>query len=732
MIPTHSHPRLRDDLVWFPQESNETERWTLHDPASGEFYYFTAVEKDILRLFQGQMSLQQIHHKLLELKPGCDWSVDKLSAFLQLLTGYNLVRSDHYGRGRVLFDQIATKKRRSILGWFLQPLSIRFPLFSPLPLLKWLQPLEALLFAPLTVCVVVFSAILLVFMTAVRWDEISSGLPPIETLLRGDRFVLLVLILILVKSLHEMAHAMACHRYTKSCGEIGVYFLVFTPCLYCDVSPSWRASSRWHRATIALAGVYVELILAILAYVLLMFAESDSIRAIALYVLVICSVGTIFLNGNPLIKYDGYFAMSDLLMIPNLAEQAHEAMTSTLLSWLSQRPVNSAPRDASTCFLVTYWLLSAAYRISLMAVVLWGINVLLRPYGLEWLANYIAFVAVVGLVYRIATWIRLFGQTLQQNGGVRLPNFALILSAVAGLLAFLFFVPLGDAVESRGVVRFAVMQPIFVQQPGNLQTAIEAEGWVRKGETIYVLTSIEQQERELQATYDVEAIEQKTAVRKEIAALNPTDDLQLPTFQRMLETKTKQLETIRAEGEDLVFRAPDTGYWFHALSSWQENHDSPNLLPWTGFPLAQQNRGAYLDKGILLGWLVQRDKPIVEAYVSERDLDRIRVGLRTNVRIDHQTQQTYTGTVTAIGAEPIQHLPAELAGDWQILAQPDSQNRWLPEIPCYRVEIALENPPADLLLGNLGTVRIETNSLPLAYRLYRILKQTIFYQRQSS
>ena len=94
--------------------------------------------------------------------------------------------------------------------------------------------------------------------------------------------------------------------------------LVFTPCLYCNVSDSWMLASKWQRIAIAAAGMYVELILATSRTFLWWFSEPGLFNSLCLNTMLVCSVGTLLFNGNPLLRYDGYYILSDLVEVPNL------------------------------------------------------------------------------------------------------------------------------------------------------------------------------------------------------------------------------------------------------------------------------------------------------------------------------------------------------------------------------------------------------------------------------
>jgi len=101
-------------------------------------------------------------------------------------------------------------------------------------------------------------------------------------------------------------------HFGGECHEIGVLLLVFTPCLYCNVSDAWLLPSKWQRIAVSGAGIFVEIVLASLCLFLWWLSEPGLTNTLLLNVLVACSVNTLFLNGNPLLRYDGYYVLSGL------------------------------------------------------------------------------------------------------------------------------------------------------------------------------------------------------------------------------------------------------------------------------------------------------------------------------------------------------------------------------------------------------------------------------------
>lgn len=126
--------------------------------------------------------------------------------------------------------------------------------------------------------------------------------------------------LMIVKTLHELGHALAARRYGCRCREMGVQLFFLLPCLYTNVSEVWLVPSKWRRIAVSAAGMYVELFLAAVATIVWWLAEPGPLASIAWSVMLVASFGTLVLNGNPLMRYDGYYILADLAEVPNLEQ----------------------------------------------------------------------------------------------------------------------------------------------------------------------------------------------------------------------------------------------------------------------------------------------------------------------------------------------------------------------------------------------------------------------------
>ena len=166
-----------------------------------------------------------------------------------------------------------------------------------------------------------------------HFDAFQARLPTFQQFFAGHNWLLLAAALAGAKVLHEFGHGLACKRFGGECHEMGVMLLVFTPCLYCNVTDSWMLPSKWRRAAIAAAGMYVELALAAGATFLWWFSNPGIVNSLSLNTMFICSVSTLAFNANPLLRYDGYYILSDLLEIHNLRQKADAVIRRAVTRW---------------------------------------------------------------------------------------------------------------------------------------------------------------------------------------------------------------------------------------------------------------------------------------------------------------------------------------------------------------------------------------------------------------
>jgi putative peptide zinc metalloprotease protein len=197
------------------------------------------------------------------------------------------------------------------------------------------------------------------------WHQASGVLAP-------DNLPLLYLAFILVKVFHEFGHAFACKKFGREEGTggevhaMGIMFLVFMPLPYIDASSAWAFRRKWHRAVVGAAGVLVELaIAAVAAIVWARTAEGTAFHAIAYNVMFIASISTVIFNGNPLLRFDGYYVLSDLVEIPNLSQRALGYLYYLVRRyvWRVRKVQSPAHTRGEGVWFVVYGVASTAFRV---------------------------------------------------------------------------------------------------------------------------------------------------------------------------------------------------------------------------------------------------------------------------------------------------------------------------------------------------------------------------------
>ena len=235
----------------------------------------------------------------------------------------------------------------------------------------------------------------------IEFDAFRSRLPGFYQFFNFYNGLWLMATLGIIKIFHEFGHGLSCKHFGGECHEMGVMILVLTPCLYCNVSDSWMLPNKWHRAAIGAAGIIVEVSLASIAtFLWWSLRAGDVLVQLVPEHHVRLSVSTILFNGNPLLRYDGYYILADVMEIPNLRQKA----TSILSRKLGQLCLGLEPPDdpflpqRNQILFAFYSVAAATYRWFVLASICWFLFQVFKPYGLEILGKVIVGMSVYGLI----------------------------------------------------------------------------------------------------------------------------------------------------------------------------------------------------------------------------------------------------------------------------------------------------------------------------------------------
>ena len=301
-----------------------------------------------------------------------------------------------------------------------------------------------------------------------------------------------------MKVLHELGHALACKHFGGEVHELGLMLLVFAPCLYCDVSDSWRFANKWHRIAVSAAGMLVEIVLAAVATIVWWYAQPGVIQLVAMNVMIVCTVGTLLVNGNPLLRYDGYFILSDLVETPNLWQRSREVLRRLAGEWLLGEPAADDPLVPTQhrTWLAIYALASKTYVALVCIAIVWGLVQVLYPLHLQNLAYAVGLTVLGSAITGPISNIAQFARNPIRRSELRSGRLAVIVAGCVAVAVAILAVPVTYHVRAPLVLMPEEAARVYATVDGTLASALRAGEPVRRGDVIGALNNMEI-EREL-------------------------------------------------------------------------------------------------------------------------------------------------------------------------------------------------------------------------------------------
>ncbi|MGA1619203.1 MAG: hemolysin D, partial [Pirellulales bacterium] len=251
--------RCRGDLVTNRQVHQGQAWYVVKDPIGLNYYRFRPEEYALLEMLDGEASLEDLKDDF-ELKfPPRRITVDEVSRFVSTLHRSGLVIGDRPGQGPQLNERRKQRVWKEWKTWLQSIMCLRFRGIDPDWILNKITPWIGWIYSPpalLAFLVYILSALMLVL---ANFETFRSKLPEFHQFFAAGNWFYLAAALGITKVIHEFGHGMSCKYYGGECHEMGFMLLVFTPCLYCDVSDSWMLPSKWKRMMIGAGGMYIEL-----------------------------------------------------------------------------------------------------------------------------------------------------------------------------------------------------------------------------------------------------------------------------------------------------------------------------------------------------------------------------------------------------------------------------------------------------------------------------------------
>lgn len=549
------------------------ENWyILEDPFNNQYFRLRPEAYDFVSRLGPGWTVEEAWRACLKNNPEQAPGQEEVIQLLAQLFQANLIHTEMPADVASLFKRYKRRRQREIQSKLVSFMFTRFPLIDPDGFLKRLLPIVGKFISPLGAMIWVAFVLLGLKNVVEHMPELAEESR--NVLAPGNLFLLYTGIVFL-SILHEFGHAFTCRKYGGEVHTMGIMLLVFTPLPYVDTSASWTFRERWQRILVAFAGMISDFFVASIAVLIWANTGPGTLHDLAYNMMFAASVSTLLFNGNPLLRFDGYYILADLLNIPNLYSRAQNQLKYFFEHYLfgvrQTHPVASTREEAA--WLSVYGVASTIYRVFLFAAIAFFV-------GHQFLAA-----GIILAFFLIIAWgVVPFGKFLHYLSTSpkldRTRNRAVGISAALIGIPFvlLYFVPFPNGFVAPGVVESREFSYVSPQTEGRVVEVLTSTG--SKVEEGTPLVRLENPELEIDLAEARAQLKEARARRQRALEQNSRE---LGAAKELIAAHQSEIESLNQERENLVIRASRDGFWsapdlHRSIGQWAERGHSLGIL----------------------------------------------------------------------------------------------------------------------------------------------------------
>ena len=661
-------PPLREELSIRegPRGPDGEPGWILHDPARNRFFRLDWLTCEILQrwsLRQPSLIVQQIQTQT-PLRP----EVADVEVVLKFLADQHLLHLAGAATSRTLSRQWQ-ERHPSPWRWLIHHyLFFRVPLIRPQRLLEWLERRSQFLFRPTFWGITALAGVLGLGLVARQWDVFAATW---SSLFNLHGLLGFLGVMVAVKVIHEFGHGLAATHFGCRVPTMGVAFLVLTPVAYTDVNEAWNLAPRRPRLWIGAAGVLAEAVLAVWATLAWVLLPDGYWRSAAFMVATVTWVKSLVINLSPVMRFDGYYLLSDLLDLPNLHSRAFALarwhLREVLFDLGAPAPETFRPTLARGLILFAWfvWI----YRLILfIGIAVFVYHAFFKALGIVLFVVEILWFILLPMFTEFKHWYS------RRRDIARRPRTRWTLGAAAALLVLAAW-PLPTHLRLAGALLPAQELRILVPAPAQLvRWQVDDGEWITRGATLAELLSPQLEQRVARD----QARESALAAELDAAAVDPSQRHRAATLQAALATARAARREAEAALAQLTPVAPFDG-----------------VVRWTD---VDRRPGEWLSHQEQLATLISREPWQVTGYVAEEHLHLVQPGLRATFVPEGAPEQSFPLVLTTIERDAARVLPHPMLSTEAGGSVPAriSDEGMLPETAVYRITFQTEGAPDEL------------------------------------
>lgn len=671
------YPRIRSNIRFTFQIIKNVPSYIVEDPVNSRYYRIGVVEYKFISLLNGRKSVMDAMRMIADSLGEDALEHQEVVQILHWLGSVNLLHTN---------KQDSENEQEGLFGVSAGVSKIMFPRFpfgNPDKALSYVlplfRPLLGIGFFLVWLVVVLLSA----YLVFSQWPKFIHTA---NSVLVPQNWLHLMIVWVLLKVIHELWHGLVCKYHGAEVRETGILFILFLPLGFVDTSASWNIPSKWKRIHIALAGMKIELLIAAISGIIWSETSPGALNQICYEIIIMAGITTVFFNANPLMRFDGYYVLTDFLEEVNLYSRAGNYIKYLGKKYILGVKCSFVEESWSAKFLLFLYGISAfIWRILIFTGIAIGASFLFLGVGLA-LAVIYAFTFLV--VPPLKLFVYMFVGTKTERPPL-LRSCALLALFVYAIYASFYYITWQKSHQASGVVKYRDFQVERVYCPGFVNKIYVKTGdYVKKGKILFKLRNFEVMAEQKQLKIDIEQTKAKIRYyeQNDIVAAKIEEE-KLIYFKRRWKQQKKLINS-------LTIRASINGYVSSRNLQYLKN---------TFMPIGEDLVTIFDPKNVQLLVAIPQEK--IEQYqilLREHDL---------NIYIP-SLEKTFKGkleNITPQATRTIPHPALCVIGGGDILVQKSSssEENYQLVIPHFVAEISLpQKNSKDFKFGQRGYVRI--------------------------
>ncbi|MCP5144036.1 MAG: HlyD family efflux transporter periplasmic adaptor subunit [Gammaproteobacteria bacterium] len=691
-------PRIRSHAQ-FHRHRYRGETWyVLQDHTSERFHRFAPAAYFLIGLMDGKRTVQEIWDQAINALGDDAPTQSEAIQTLSHLHSADVLQTDVTPDSAEIFQRYQNRRTQERWQKIKSPLSIRIPLLDPERLLERFEWLVKPWFTRLGAFIwllIVGSAVVL---AVEHWPELTENVT--ERVMAPQNLLLLWLTFPVVKALHELGHGFATKVWGGEVHEMGIMLLVLMPIPYVDASAASAFRERVKRSIVGAAGMLTEVLLASFAFFVWLLVEPGLVRTTAYNIMLIAGVSTVLFNGNPLLRFDGYYIFADLVDIPNLASRSNR-----YLGYLVQRYVfgvtdaeQPSMAKGERFWFVAFGITSFIYRMFIYTFIVLFVAGKFFFIGVL-LAAWAVFSMIVQPLFKGVRFVLTNSRLRRQRGRA----VASTLGFVAAIVLAIVLLPLPYFTRAEGVIWVPEESIVRAGSSGFVAGVVAVSGSeVAQGETLMTL-----EDPELTTEAAVVAFQLDEAVARR-RALQVDDLVQAEITDDEITRLQGRLEHVQARQAAQTVTAPVSGVFL--------------------LPNAEDLKGRFLQQGEQVAYVIEPGHTTARVVVDQARVDLVRQRVRdVEVRLTNRNGETIKATVLREVPAATKDLPSLALGSiggGSVAVDPRDANAPRALENLFQFDLELADPAAEYL-GSRLYARFDHGFQPLGFRWYRAMRQLL-------